>query len=626
LVTREVIAQREGQWEIKGALGEDGLGVPENLRQLIEQQLGRLNPDEHKVLEAASVAGAEFSAAAVAAAVEQSVEAVETYCDSLVRREQFLRPQGTSEWPDGTSAARYGFVHALYQDVLYDQLSATRRSRLHRQIGEREEQAYGDRAREIAAELAVHFERGRDYRKTIQYLQYAGENALRRSAHREAINLLTRGLELLKALPDTPERAQQELRLQVALGTSLIVTKGYAAPEVEQAHIRAHELCRTIGETPKLFSALLGLCAFYVEGGSLHRAHAIAEELRRLAQAHTVRHPAFLLWAYVMLGVTLDCLGEFPQAREYFEQSLALYTAEQHQSSYLMQDPGVVCFSRLARVLSLLGYPDQALKRSQEALFLAGQLSHPFNLAYALQFAIGVHDKRGEPCAAQELARTLVMLATQQGFPRFVTIGAILRGWSLAEQGHGEKGIAEMRQGLTALHTVGSKLGQPYYFALLAEAYAKVGQGEEGLSVLAEALMTIKGTRERWYEAELYRLKGELTLQKEFKVQGSKFKVKRGSEFEIHGSESEAETCFLKAIEISRKQQAKSLELRATMSLVRLRQHQAMHYGSRNTQHVTHVMLAEAHKMLSEIYNWFTEGFDTKDLQDAKALIEELNH
>ena len=166
-----------GTGKSKAQIADDGMRVPENLRQLIEQQLARVNPDERKVLEAASVAGAEFSAAAVAAGIEQTAEAVETHCDGLVRREQFLRAQGTSEWPDGTIAARYGFVHALYQEVLYEQLSATRRSRLHRQIGEREEQAYGDRAREIAAELAVHFERGRDYRRAIQYLQQAGENA-----------------------------------------------------------------------------------------------------------------------------------------------------------------------------------------------------------------------------------------------------------------------------------------------------------------------------------------------------------------------------------------------------------------------------------------------------------------
>ena len=638
LVAREILTQHGGHWEIQDTLAGHNIGVPDNLRQLIEQQLTRVHPDERKILEAASVAGAEFSAAAVAAGTAQTIEMVETYCDSLVRCEQFLQVQGMSEWPDGTVTARYGFVHALYQEVLYDQLSTSRRVRLHRQIGEREEQAYSKRAREIAAELAVHFERGRDYHKAVLYLRYAGENAVRRSAYQEAITLLSKGLTLLKTLPNTPERAQQELRLQVALSASFIAAQGYAASELEQAYIRTHELCRTIGDPSKLVSALLGLCAFYAERGSLQRAHEIAEELRCLAQTHAVRYPAFLLWAYLMLGVTLDCLGDFPQAREYFEQSLTLYTSEQHRSADLMQDPGVVCFSRLARVLSLLGYPDQALKRSQEALFLAGQLPHPFNLAYALNFAIGIHHKRGESCTAQELTRTMVTLATRQGFPRVVAIGAILRGWDLAEQGQEEEGIAEMRQSLAAMHTVGSKLGQPYYFALLTEAYAKVGQVEEGLRVLAEALALVDKNGERFYEAELYRLKGELSLQSKQvkdKSKPSHGRVKNKSEVSSTQPLTpstqaevarEAEGCFLKAIDIARKQHAKSLELRATMSLARLRQQQAAQAATRTTQHATRVRFTKALKMLSEVYDWFTEGFDTKDLQEAKALIEELRH
>jgi predicted ATPase len=181
LITCEVVTKRGGHWEIQDKCGEGSIGVPENLRQLIEQQLTRVNADERKILEAASVAGAEFSAATVAAGVEQSTEVVETHCDNLVRREQFLQAQGTTEWPDGTVAARYGFRHALYQEVLYNRLTATRRTRLHRQIGERQEQGYGKRTREIAAELALHFERGRDYRKTVQYLLQAGRNAIRRA-------------------------------------------------------------------------------------------------------------------------------------------------------------------------------------------------------------------------------------------------------------------------------------------------------------------------------------------------------------------------------------------------------------------------------------------------------------
>ena len=216
LVAHQVITNRDGHWVIPDTFAGDPIGVPGNLRQLIEQQLSRVSPEERKLLEAASVAGTEFSAAAVAAAVEQSAEMVETYCDSLVRREQFLRAQGTGEWPDGTVAARYGFEHALYQEVLYDRLSTDRRIRLHRQIGEREEQGYGERAREIAAELAGLLNRDETFARCA-VSPAAGENTLRRSAHQETISLLTKGLELLKTQLDTPERTHQELDLLTTL-------------------------------------------------------------------------------------------------------------------------------------------------------------------------------------------------------------------------------------------------------------------------------------------------------------------------------------------------------------------------------------------------------------------------
>jgi predicted ATPase len=202
---------------------------------MIEQQIGRVSPEERQLLEAASVAGAEFSAAAVAAGTEQSTEEVETSSDSLVRREQFLRARGMTEWPDGTVAARYGFAHALYQEVLYEQLSASRRMRLHRQIGARTEQGYGERASEIATELAGHFEQGRDHPRAVRYHQRAGQNALLRNAHQEAIAHLSKGLELLTTLPDTPERAQQELTLQIALGMPLMATKGFAPPRRKES-------------------------------------------------------------------------------------------------------------------------------------------------------------------------------------------------------------------------------------------------------------------------------------------------------------------------------------------------------------------------------------------------------
>jgi tetratricopeptide (TPR) repeat protein len=609
LVARKVIISHNDHWELQGKIEDDDIGVPENLRQLIAQQLTRVTPDERKVLETASVAGAGFSAATVAAGMEQSVEAVETHCDNLVRREQFLRTQGTSEWPDGTVAARYGFVHALYQEVVYEQLSASRRIRLHRQIGEREEQAYGDRAREIATELAVHFERGRDYRRAIQYLQHAGENALRRSANQEAINLLTKGLELLNTLPDTPERIQQELTLQIALGVSLTATKGWATPERERAYTRAQELCQQLGDTPQLFRVLQALIAFRLMRAELQTARELGEQCLTLAPH--LHEPALLLRAYYSLGVTLLYLGELVPARAHLEQGIAL-SAEgprRYDPRYVLATPVADCHSEGAMALWLLGYPDQALQRSYEGLTLAQESSHPFSVVLALQWTARLHRVRREGHAAQEQAEAQITLSAEHGFPNYLAWGTIERGWALAEQGQGEEGIAQICQGLAA------QARRPAYLVILAAAYEKTGLAAEGIRVAAEALAMADKSGERFYDPELYRLKGELLLRqlKITEAKGKSQKSKIPSTQHLTPStqaEAEAEACFLKAIDIARKQQAKSLELRATMSLARL-------WQSRGK-------VKQAHKVLSKIYHWFTEGFDTKDLQEAKALLEEL--
>jgi predicted ATPase len=411
----------------------------------------------------------------------------------------------------------------------------------------------------------------------------------------EAIAHLSKGLELLQTLPATPERAQQELTLQIARGGSLQTIKGYAAPEVGKAYAQARELCQQVGETPQLYLALLGLWTFYIMRADLQTARELAEQLLRLAQR--AQDPARLQVAHYVLGETFYHLGEFPQSQAHLEHGIALYNSK-NRLSRTLHDPGVACLSLGAITLWALGYTDRALKRIQEALSLAHELSHPFSLAYALHCAVLLHELRQEVQAAQERIETLMALSIEQRFMLREAAGTAARGWVLAEQGQKEEGIAQMCQGMAAWRATGAELARPRFLALLAEVYGKVGRAEEGLPVLADALATVQKNGEHQYEAELYRLKGELTLQ-QFNVQGSKFKV-----------EEEAEECFLKAIEIARKQQAKSLELRAVMSLARLWQQQ----GKRQ----------EAHKMLAEIYQWFTEGFDTKDLQEAKELLEEL--
>jgi len=271
---------------------------------------------------------------------------------------------------------------------------------------------------------------------------------------------------------------------------------------------------------------------------------------------------------------------------------MVLYDTQQHRSHAFLygRDPGVDCGLYASWALWLLGYPDQALKRNNEALTLAQELSHPFSLASILACAGVLHTFRREGQATREQAEAAMALSTEQGFPHWLALGTILQGWALAEQG--EEGTAQIRQGMAAWRTTGAELARPYFLALVAEACAKGGQAEEGLSALAEALATVHKTGERFYEAELSRLQGELLL-----VQSTP-------------QTAEAETCFHQALDIARRQQAKSLELRAALSLSRLWQQQ----GKRE----------DAHQLLAPIYGWFTEGFDTLDLQEARALLQAL--
>jgi predicted ATPase len=443
--------------------------------------------------------------------------------------------------------------------------------------------------------------------QAVPYWRRAGQRAIQHSANLEAAGHLNKGLELLKTLPDNPERTQQELVLQTTLGPALMAIKGYAAPEVEQTYARARELCRQMGETPQLFPVLWGLWLFYTARAELQTARELGEQCLTLAQHQ--QDPTLLLAAHRALGQTLFYLGELALSRAHLEQGIALYDAQQHGFHAFLygQDQGVMCMSRAALTLWVLGFPDQALKRSHGALTLAQELSHPFSLAVALSLAAYLYQFRREGQATQNQAEAAMTLSTEQGFALWSAGGTILRGWALAEQGQDKEGIVQIQQGLAAWQATGMQASRTYMLAQLAEAYGKVGQAEEGLTVLAEALTVVNHSGERHYEAELYRLKGEFLLKSN--IQGLMSEVEKRA-LDTPPGASEAEACFQQALNIARHQQAKSLELRATMSLSRLWQHQGQH--------------DEARHLLADVYGWFTEGFDTADLQEAKALLEEL--
>jgi len=584
-----------------------GLRLPATVQGILASRIDHLQPAEKELLQTLAVIGREFSFSLLAQVVNRSQDELHHLLARLQTAE-FIYEQPV--FPD----IEYSFKHVLTQEVAYNSLLIERRKVIHEQVARAIEGLYHEKLEDQYSELAHHYSRSGNTQKAVKYLRLAGQQAVQRSAYAEAISHLTSALELLRTLPDTPECSQQELDVQLTLAASLQVTKGPSSPEVEHAYTRARELLQQKGEASQLFSVLRGLWVLQHVRANLAAARELGEQLRAIAEQ--AQDAALLLEAHRSLGSTLLWQGEFPLARAHLEQAMTCYDPQLHHSLTLRYggaDPGVACLCEVARVLWFLGYPDQALQRSQEALTLAQTLSDPFSLGYALVFAAGLHQLRREGRATQQRAEEGIALARERGFASLLSAGTIRRGWAIAEQGQAEEGLLQMQQGLTARQTAGAELAQPYFLALQAEIYGKLGKTEQAMTFLSDALAAMSVSEEHRLEAELYRLKGQLVLESRVQSPESENPSPQhpAPSTQVAG-EQEAEGCFLKAIEIAQKQQAKSLELRATVSLARLWQNQGKHQAARNT--------------LSEIYNWFTEGFDTKDLQEAEALLEELSH
>ena len=611
LIQQGVFIEEAGQQTLRtDAVKAISEGIPDTLRHLIERQLERLPEPEQRLLEVASVAGVEFAAAEAAAGLLTEQDNVEATCERLARTGQWLRAAGVAEWPDGTISGRYSFLHAVHHEVVYAQLAEVRRVQLHRHIAARKEMAYGERVGEIAAEMAAHFAAGRDLQRAVTYSRQAAETAVRRHAHQEATAHLTKGLELLRALPDTAERVQHELGLQVMLAASLMALKGYAAAEVEQAYARAQALCQQVETTPHVFPVLRGLVSFYQVRARLQTARELGEQLLHLCQR--AEDPLLHVQAHYGHGVTLFDLAEFDSSAAHLTHTLTLYTPQQHiahVSLYGGYDPGVACLQWLARILWLRGYPTQAKQRSDEALHLARELGHPLSLAWAWNIAAVIHQYRGEEPAAQACVQEAVSIVQEHELAFMAALTMVLQGWGLVGQGQRIKGIEKIREGLTAYQSTGAALSLPAQFSLLAGAHARNGQMVEAQRLITEAIAITTKTGERWSEAELYRLKGELTLYQQSTVDSQKSQVPN-TQRSTPDAQAEVEAYFLKALEIARQQQAKSWELRAVMSLARLWHSQGN--------------ISDARQLLEETYSWFTEGFDTKDLRDAQALLVSL--
>jgi class 3 adenylate cyclase/predicted ATPase len=582
LLESELLREEADRYALRGPLPL--LAIPATVQDSLMARLDRLST-ARTLAQLGAVLGREFG--------YEVLQAVAQMDDTTLQRELGRLVEAELLYQRGQPPlATYRFKHALIQDTAYQSLLKSTRQQYHQRIAQVLEIRFPERGETQPELLAHHYTEAGLTEQAIGYWQRAGQQASERSAHQEAISHLTTGIELLKTLPETPGHTHQALSLHIALGAALQMTKGNAAPEVERAYTRARELCQQVGETPELVPVLFGLWRFYMVRSQLHTAREIGETLLRLAQP--IHEPALAVVAHHTLGLTWFFRGVFPAARSHLAEGSALYTPDQRQAPVFRMgyDLGVGCRAYAAWPLWLLGYPDQALAHLHASLTMAHELAHPFSLAFARGIAAFVYQFCRDVPAVYEQAEATVTLSTAQGFASWVAMGTILQGWVLAMQGQGEEGLAKVRWGIAAWRSIGAALGVPYFWTVLADVCDHLGHLEDGLQALAEAHTLVEQHEERWWEAEVCRLRGVLLLR------------------QTGTPQAEAEAWMRRALDIACRQQAKSLELRAAMSLARLWQQQGK--------------CIEARQVLAEVYGWFTEGFDTVDLQEAKTLLGQL--
>ena len=587
LIEEKVLLGQPGRFSTEKA--PNVLHIPATVQGVLTARIDRLPYAEKKLLQTLAVVGKEFPLRLIRRIVEVPDDQLRYLLARLQTREfVYERPS----FPD----IEFAFKHALTQEVASSSLLIEQRSVLHERTAHAIEDLFHSRLNDHCAALARHYSLSGNHQKAVEYLHRTAQQALQRSAYIEAIRHVNAALDFVKNFPETTERARQELALLLVIGPALIAAKGFASSEVEATYSRALDLCEQFGETPQLFSTLVGLRTYL----SLHADHAKALEVgnRLLSIAENTRDQELLGEANVSLGSTLFFQGDFSAAHSYLNHARVLYASEPRHAHFICQgaEPEVRAYLMLAQVLWCLGYPDQARARAQEALDLAQKLEHPFTLAHALVSLAQLHQFHRDAESTQTFADSAIALSREIGFPLWLAWATILHGWSLATKGCRERGVGQVRAGLTAYHATGANLGQPHFLAILADTYANTGRPRAALRVLQNAFTWAEKTGERYYEAEVQRLKGELVLRE------SMAHSREALDLDV------ALSCFNKAIAIARQQNATWLELRATLGLARIWQHQGK--------------VAAAMRRLTEIKATLTEGFDTVDWAQAETLTQ----
>jgi DNA-binding winged helix-turn-helix (wHTH) protein/tetratricopeptide (TPR) repeat protein len=590
LVAKGVLARLDSGWSLREDASIHELGIPRNLQQAIERQVERLEPAAARLLEIASVAGTDFSVAAVAAGAGMLVDEVDVACNEIALRHQLLCADGTEEWPDGTIASRYSFAHALYREALYERLAAGRRIELHRRIGERLEQGYRDRADEIAAQLAMHFERGRAAPQAILYLQKAGETAVRRSASHESAAHFGRALDLLNGLPPGRSRDEREAALRLALCVPLIAIHGLGSTFVEACATEARELCDRLGDSRGRFAAHRVVWNNSLMRHPLPTTLGHARTLVALAEAS--QETVELALAHRALGCSLHYIGEHREADRLLERGIILADRiPDADFARYGEHPGMICRVFRAWTKSLLGLPDQAAGLAASGVEHVRRRDDPHGLAFALVTVGLVYLFQRDVVRADRTAAEILSLSRAHKLPQWVAFGQEIKGWVTCQQGDPAAGIELMEQALGRLHATGAVTHSSRMLANIAQGYLDAGKPDIARLRLDAALVHRAKHGEHYYAPELYRLQA-LVLDQE------------GAAFEF------IEASLIEALDIAHKQEAGLFALRAARTLAEYWSVQGKPEAARD--------------LLAPLCARLTEGVDWPDFVEARAVLQSL--
>jgi tetratricopeptide (TPR) repeat protein len=586
---RQIVRRDEGVWRLIRPIGEFEKETPASIRSMIELKIARLSEEDRRLLVAASVQGHEFEAATVARALALDAGDVEDALDRLGRQHALVRSVREMEFPDRTLTVRYRFAHALYQNSLYASLGPARRASLSRAVAQALVDTHGEQAVTRASELALLFQAARDFSRAAEFFAVASERARQVFAYREALTLATRGMEMLEAVPATPDRAPRELLHLMSIAVATHPLRGYAAPELEGLYGRLQTLCDQIGDGPEIFGPLCALGAFRFMRADLRPGLTQMDRMAAIVDA--VNDPIMRIWTEWGYGAAYSHTGEFAKAHVHLERGISAYTPALHPGLMVMTgyDAGIGCHFQDARVLWTLGYPDAAARRMAEAMALARRSGHPLMILFTLVFAAWIRQLRQEPHEVLAVTAEGLPLVDQYGFPHIAAWLSGFHGWAMARSGDAPGGEQHLRDAVALSGAIGVALMRPHYLTLLADAVALQGRIDEALTILDEAEAIAERVDERYYSAETQRLRGHLLQRQGLSAAG-------------------VEPSLRQALSIAQAQAARGFELRAATSLAACLEEQGR--------------WQEARRVLEPAVAWFTEGFDTPDYV---AAVDRLN-